>query len=144
MSTPDAPKSTTANTSPALYKAYIAAINAQDWATVESFVNDTVTHNSTRLSKQEYCNLMISAFEACPDFTFSIDRLVVNEEAGDVACRIMLEGTPVKAFLGFGGTEGEGRKVRFAEHVFYAWEGGRIVRVWSLLDLEQVKKQLGG
>jgi predicted ester cyclase len=130
----------------ATYRKYIAAINAQDWELVQSFINDKVTHNNRSLSKPEYCQLMISAFDACPDIVFGIDKLLVNEGAGEVACRIAFTGTPVKTFLGCDIKDGGlGTKtIDFAEHVFYSFRDGKIADVKSLIDVEEVRRQLDG
>jgi len=131
------------------YRGYIAAINAQDWTLVQTFVNDPVIHNDVTYSPATYCGLMTGSFESCPDFTFTIAKLVTHTipsvhsaaPSGDIACIIILEGTPIKEFLGIPGLPG--RKIKFAEHVFYEWREGKIVNVKSLLDLDGLKRQLG-
>jgi predicted ester cyclase len=127
---------------PQVYRAYIAAINAQDWESVKPFVNDPVVHNERSMSKEEYCHLMISFFSSCPDAVFNIDKLIVDEHEKSVACLIMLEGTPVKEL--FGQNADGSTKVRFAEHVFYDFTGGKIAQVKSLVDCEGARRQLGG
>jgi steroid delta-isomerase-like uncharacterized protein len=125
------------------YRKYIAAINAQDWELVQSFLHDTVTHNSRPLTKPEYCQLMTSVFEACPDIVFGIDKLLVDEP-GEVACRIVFKGTPTKTFLGFEIPQdrSEKRAISFAEHVFYVFREGKIADVKSLVDIAEVERQL--
>jgi predicted ester cyclase len=124
------------------YRSYISAINAQNWELVETFLNDTITHNDRPLSKPKYCQLMTSVFDACPDIGFVIDKILVNEESGEVACRIAFEGTPVKTFLGCEIAGGGERKVSFVEHVFYTFRDGKIEDVKSLVDVDGVKRQL--
>jgi len=124
------------------YRNYIAAINAQNWNLVETFLHESVTHNSRPLSNPEYCQLMTTTFNACPDISFVIDKLLVNEESEEVACRIAFKGTPVKTFLGCDIRDGEKRKVDFAEHAFYSFREGKIADVKSLIDVEKVRNQL--
>lgn len=63
---------------------------------------------------------------------FTIERLVVNEEAQQVAARLGFTGVPIREFRGIAAT---GNAVRFREHAFYQLERGQIRQVWSLLDL---------
>jgi steroid delta-isomerase-like uncharacterized protein len=124
-----------------IYRKYIAAINAKNWDLVKTFLHDSITHNNRALSKPEYCQLMISTFDACPDIGFVIDKLLVDEGSEEVACRITFKGTPVKTFLGVEIT-GKGKAVSFAEHVFYKFREGKIADVKSLVDVEEVRRQL--
>jgi predicted ester cyclase len=125
------------------YRNYISAINSQNWELVQSFLNNTITHNDRQLSKPQYCQLMTAVFDACPDISFGIDKLLVNEESAEVACRIQFVGTPVKTFLGceIAGDGGE-REVSFSEHVFYVFRDGKIADVKSLVDVDKVRRQL--
>jgi predicted ester cyclase len=128
------------------YREYIEAINAQNWELIHSFLHDTVTHNNRPLSKPEYCQLMISAFDACPDIVFNIDKLLVDESDGQVACRIVFGGKPVKTFLGCEIKDERRGKIAvdFAEHVFYVFREGKIADVKSLIDVEELKRQMEG
>jgi predicted ester cyclase len=57
-----------------------------------------------------------------------------------VACRLVFDCTPQREFLGF---TADGRRVTFAEHVFYRFENDRIAAVWSLIDRAAIAEQLG-
>jgi SnoaL-like polyketide cyclase len=57
-----------------------------------------------------------------------------------VACRLVFDCTPQREFLGF---IPDGRRLAFAEHVFYRFDGGRIAAVWSLIDRAAIAEQLG-
>jgi predicted ester cyclase len=48
--------------------------------------------------------------------------------------------TPEREFAGIPPT---GRRVEFAEHVSYRFRDGRIERVWSLIDTDAVRDQMG-
>ncbi|MEU8819412.1 ester cyclase [Actinoplanes sp. NPDC048796] len=47
--------------------------------------------------------------------------------------------TPQQSLLGI---DVDGRRVSFAEHVFYRFHDDRIAEVWSLIDTDGVRRQL--
>jgi predicted ester cyclase len=63
---------------------------------------------------------------------------LVVVEGEQVACRLDVDCTPVSSFRGF---DPPGHSIAFSEHVFYRFESGRIVAVWSLLDVEAIGRQ---
>ncbi|WP_211240060.1 ester cyclase [Promicromonospora kroppenstedtii] len=78
-------------------------------------------------------------WNAAPDLIYEA-RLVVA--GGDqVACRLVFDCVPVGEFLGF---RPDGARLRFAEHVFYRYEDGRIAAVRSMIDRAAVAEQLSG
>jgi len=121
-----------------LYRAYIACLNRQDWPELGRFVDDKVEHNGRRLGLCGYRDMLIGDFAAIPDLRFRIDLLVC--EPPHVAARLMFDCTPKGAFLG---QNVDGRKVSFAENVFYKFEGSKIAAVWSVIDKAAIEAQLG-
>jgi predicted ester cyclase len=77
--------------------------------------------------------------DAIPDLEFIPDILLADGRV--VSCRLVFRCTPHKTFLGF---EPTGRRLEFAEHVFYAFDDRRIVEVWSVIDKESIRDQLSG
>lgn len=118
------------------YHAYIAALNGH--TSLTPFVHDHVTHNGRRLTRANYQAMIDASSAAAPDLRFNVTMLVVADDT--VAARLWFDCTPEREFLGCRAT---GRRVRFAEHVFYRFREGRIEEVWSLLDLKAVEEQLG-
>ena len=47
--------------------------------------------------------------------------------------------TPRQRFLGI---DAAGRRVSFAEHVFYRFRENRIEQVWSVIDTDGIRRQL--
>ena len=56
-----------------------------------------------------------------------------------VAARLRFDCTPAGAFLGL---PVNGRRVSFAENVFYRFLRGKIVEVWSVIDKTAIEAQL--
>ncbi|XWW94751.1 hypothetical protein V2A60_002699 [Cordyceps javanica] len=122
------------------YTRYIDSINTLTMrGHFDDFCQDTVTHNYINYSRDEYREMIESSFEDISGLHFTIESLIVNEEAQQVAARLGFTGVPTKEFRGIAPT---GKPVRFGEHAFYQLEKGRIKQVWSLLDLEAYKSSI--
>jgi predicted ester cyclase len=76
-------------------------------------------------------------FEAIPDLGFAIELLVC--EPPHVASRLRFDCRPKGLFLGL---PVNGRRVVFAENVFYQFRGGKIAEVWSVIDKAAIEAQL--
>jgi predicted ester cyclase len=76
--------------------------------------------------------------ERIPDLHYEIRRLVVDD--GHVASRLWFDCTPEREVFGI---DTAGRRVSFAEHAFYQYRDDRIVAVWSVIDVEAIKRQVG-
>ncbi|VUC31259.1 unnamed protein product [Clonostachys rosea] len=139
-----APEPTTAvQDLPAFYTSYIASINAH---TMEQrfpgSCQPKLTHNTVPRDIPSYIDLIESSFEDIRGLHFNVVDLVADEAKQQVASRIEFTGRPVRPFRGVEpGVNGE--EVKFHEHAFYFLEGGKIVRVWSVLDMDAYKKCLG-
>ena len=119
------------------YLRYIDALNERRFDDLPAFVAEELVYNDAPISGGQYRDMLEDDVRRIPDLFFDVRHLVV---AGDqVACRLRFECTPVEAFQGFQPT---GHPVVFAEHVFYRFEGDRIVQVWSLLDVAALQRQL--
>lgn len=111
------------------YHAYLACLNARDWDSLGSHVDDRVVHNQRPLGLAGYRAMLENDVRQIPDLVFRIELLVADDEL--LSCRLNFDCTPVGEFLG---VPVNGRRVRFNEHVIYRYSAGRIVEVWSLLD----------
>jgi predicted ester cyclase len=120
-----------------IYRAYIDCLNRQDWPALGTFVDDGVVHNGARIGLAGYRAMLERDFEQIPDLSFAIELLVADER--HVAARLAFDCTPKGEFLGLAVN---GKKVFFAENVIYAFSGGRIVRVWSVIDKAAIEAQL--
>ncbi|WP_201834633.1 ester cyclase [Microvirga zambiensis] len=122
---------------PAVYRDYIACLNAQDWPILENFVQEDVSHNGRRIGIAGYRAMLEKDFQDIPDLHFSILLLISDPPC--IACRLGFDCTPKGEFLGL---PVNGRKVSFAENVFYEFQQGKIAQVWSVIDKVAIEAQL--
>ncbi|MEJ5901763.1 ester cyclase [Ochrobactrum teleogrylli] len=120
-----------------IYRDYIACLNGQDWENLGHFVHQAVSHNGRAFGLAGYRAMLEQDFKAIPDLQFSIDLLVC--EPPTVAVRLAFDCTPVGVFLGL---PVNGRRISFAENVFYTFEKGLIKGVWSIIDKASIEAQL--
>jgi predicted ester cyclase len=120
-----------------LYRAYIACLNRQDWPNLHRFVADDARHNGRPFGLAGYCAMLERDFEEIPDLQFNIELLICDPP--HVASRLRFDCRPKGLFLGL---PVNGRRVNFAENVFYRFEGGKVVEVWSVLDKAAIEAQL--
>ncbi|MFB5148081.1 ester cyclase [Burkholderia orbicola] len=119
------------------YRAYIDCLNRQDWTALGEYVSDDVIHNDRPLGLAGYRAMLEQDFRDIPDLRFDI-RLLVSEPPR-VACRLRFACSPKGTFMGLAV---DGRKVTFAENVFYEFHEGKIRQVWSVIDKAAIEKQL--
>ena len=72
-----------------------------------------------------------------PDLAFEIRLLIVDPPY--VASRLVFNCAPRGRFLGL---DVNGRRVTFAENVFYEIRHGKIATVWSAIDKTAIEAQL--
>jgi predicted ester cyclase len=121
----------------ALYRAYIACLNRRDWARLDDFVHEEARHNGRPFGLSGYRAMLERDFEAIPDLHFNIERLAADPPL--IASRLAFHCTPKGRFLGL---PVNGRKIAFAENVFYEFWKGKIIEVWSVLDKSAIEAQL--
>lgn len=124
--------------SEAIYHSYIDCLNRRDWDSLGQFVHDNVQHNGRSLGLAGYRAMLESDCEQIPDLYFDIQLLVAN--LTQVAARLQFDVTPEADFLGL---PVNGRRVTFCENVFYAFQDGKILQVWSVIDKAAIEAQLG-
>ncbi|VIO76259.1 ester cyclase [Bradyrhizobium ivorense] len=122
---------------PGIYWNYIACLNRQDWSRLGQFVDDDVSHNARRIGLSGYREMLEQDFRDIPDLHFNIELLV--SDASYVASRLAFNCSPKGRFLGL---DVDGRRVAFAENVFYEFREGKIVQVWSVIDKAAIEAQL--
>jgi predicted ester cyclase len=122
-----------------IYRDYIACLNRQDWPKLGQFVDDEVSYNGERIGISGYRALLEQDFRAIPDLRFDVQVLLADPP--HVASRLRFDCRPKGAFLGLAVN---GRKVSFAENVFYAFRQGKIRHVWSVIDKAAIEAQLQG
>jgi predicted ester cyclase len=120
-----------------VYRGYIACLNRQDWAGLGAFVDDAVCHNGRPFGLSGYRDMLVRDFAEIPDLRFNIELLVCD--ARFVASRLAFDCSPKGRFLGL---DVNGRKISFAENVFYEFRESKIVQVWSVIDKAAIEAQL--
>lgn len=120
-----------------IYRDYIACLNAQDWPRLGRFVDDDAIHNANRLGLSGYQAMLEKDFRDIPDLRFHIELLVCEPPC--VASRLQFDCTPVGSFLGL---PINGKRIVFAENVFYEFQRGKIRQVWSVIDKAMIEAQL--
>ena len=119
------------------YRGYIACLNNQDWTNLGTFVHEDVHYNGKRIGLSGYREMLEADFRAIPDLYFDIQLLI--SEPPCVASRLRFDCTPKGSLFGF---PVNGRKVQFAENVFYEFLDGQIAKVWSVIDKAAIASQL--
>ena len=119
------------------YRAYLDALNERRFDEVGRFLQDELTYNDSVITREQYVAARVEDVRVIPDVRFDPHLLVVGDD--HVACRLWFDCTPRHAFLG---VEATGRRITFAEHVFYRFRDDRIEHVWSLLDVDAIRRQL--
>jgi predicted ester cyclase len=120
-----------------LYRRYIACLNQRDWLSLDQFVGDDVHRNGVRIGLAGYREMLERDVDDIPDLSFDIRLLIVDPPY--VASRLAFNCAPRGKFLGL---EVNGKRVSFAENVFYEFRGGKIESVWSIIDKATIEAQL--
>jgi predicted ester cyclase len=119
------------------YRDYIACLNQQDWPNLSQFVHEDVHYNGERIGLSGYREMLEDDFRAIPDLYFNIELLI--SEPPNVASRLRFDCTPTAMLFGLAVN---GRRVQFAENVFYEFREERIATVWSIIDKAAIAAQL--
>jgi predicted ester cyclase len=120
-----------------IYQAYIVCLNRQDWPKLAQFVGDSVSHNARQLGLSGYRQMLERDFDEIPDLHFNIQLLIADPPY--IASRLAFDCSPKGRFLGL---DVNGKRVSFTENVFYEFQGGKIVQVWSVIDKAAIEAQL--
>lgn len=120
-----------------IYRNYIACLNSQDWPRLDRFVHDEVHYNGARIGLSGYREMLEGDFRAIPDLHFAIELLV--SEPPHIASRLKFDCTPKELLFGL---PVNGKRVSFAENVFYEFRDMRIENVWSVIDKAAIASQL--
>ncbi|MEU4361680.1 ester cyclase [Promicromonospora sp. NPDC023987] len=125
------------------YRAYLAALNERRLDDLVEHVHDELTYNGEPMTRRQYQELIAADLAAAPDLVYDAQIVVAANDAagGQVACRLTFDCTPRGELLGF---RPDGARLRFAEHVFYRYQDGRIAAVRSMIDRAAIAEQLSG
>ena len=121
----------------AIYRAYIASLNKQDWPNLARFVQEGVSYNGERVGLAGYREMLEGDFCAVPDLHFDVHLLIC--QPSNVASRLRFDCTPRGMLFDL---PVNGKRVSFTENVFYEFRDGRIEKVWSIIDKAAIASQL--
>jgi predicted ester cyclase len=120
-----------------LYRDYIACLNKRDWSALGQFVAHDVVHNGRAFGLSGYRKMLEQDYEDIPDLRFEVE--MVTCDPPNVAARLVFDCSPKGEFQGL---PVDGKRVQFAENVFYEWRDRRIAQVWSVIDRAAIEAQL--
>jgi predicted ester cyclase len=120
-----------------VYRDYIACLNKQDWSKLEQFVHDELYYNGQRIGILTYREMLERDFYEIRDLYFDIQLLIFDPPY--IASRLGFNCTPKGNFLGL---HVNGKRVSFAENVFYEFRKKKIEQVWSVIDKAAIEAQL--
>ncbi len=120
-----------------LYQEYIDCLNNRDWGSLANYVDTGVAYNGEIVGLDAYRRAREKEAHEIPDLYYKVDILVSDDNK--LASRLEFDISPTGEFLGL---PVNGQRVSFCESVFYEYMGGKIVRVWSVLDKAAIEAQL--
>ncbi|WEX11334.1 ester cyclase [Chelativorans sp. AA-79] len=120
-----------------IYRGYIDCLNGQDWNRLGRFVDDAVEYNGTPVGLPGYREMLEGDFRAIPDLRFRIELL--TSDPPRIASRLHFDCTPRGMLFDL---PVNGKRIKFAENVFYEFSGGRIRNVWSIIDKAAIAQQI--
>ena len=120
-----------------IYRDYLDCLNKQDWDNLELFVHENVERNGQQINLSGYREMLESNYSDIPDLKFTPE--FVLSEPPYVASRLRFDCTPTGEFLGL---RINGKRISFAENVFYEFRADKIVQVWSVIDKAAIEAQL--
>jgi predicted ester cyclase len=120
-----------------IYREYIACLNEQDWPRLGQFVHNEVSHNGHQIGLSGYRKMLEKDFFDIPDLRFTIQLLVSDPPY--IASRLTFDCSPKGRFLGL---DINGKRVSFAENVFYEFQREKIWKVSSVLDKAAIEAQI--
>ncbi|MEN4904401.1 ester cyclase [Luteimonas sp. TWI1437] len=123
--------------SEAIYRDYIACLNARDWVRLGQFAHDDGRHDDGPLGLDGDRAMLENDLAQIPDLHFEIERLIADPR--QVACRHRFDVTSRGEFLGL---PVNGRRITFCEHALCAFRDQKIHEVWSIIDKAAVEAQL--
>lgn len=120
-----------------VYRNYIACLNQQDWSKLKQYVDNNVCYNDKQIGLSGYRKMLERDFYDIPDLHFNIQLLV--SDGPYIASRLSFDCSPKGKFFGF---NINGKRILFSENVFYEFQNGKIVKVWSIIDKTTIESQL--
>ena len=106
---------------------------------LSKYLDPDIVHNSKSLTLDQYCALMTDVGASVVDFAATINTLIVDEKTQRVCARLEWTGTMIGKLVG---VEPSGGPIQIWEHVYYQFQGGKITRVWAVVDWATFRRQM--
>lgn len=119
------------------YQEYIACLNTRNLDRLGEYVEESAVHNGRKIGLTGYREMLKGNYRVIPDLRFHIEFLLTDSST--VASRLRFDCRPRAEFLGL---QIDGQHVVFHENVFYRFAEGKIHEVWSLIDKDEIERQL--
>jgi predicted ester cyclase len=116
---------------------YIACLNSRDWSNLHRYVADQVKYDGKYIGLVGYQTMLVGDFKAIPDLSFNVSRLVCYPPI--IACSLAFDCTPVGELFDLPVND---TRVQFNENVFYEFEDGKIMKVWSVIGKAAIAAQI--
>jgi predicted ester cyclase len=120
-----------------IYRGYIDCLNRQDWDRLGLLVDDAVEYNGNPVGLAGYRGMLEDDFRAIPDLRFRVELLI--SDPPHIASRLHFDCTPRGMLFDL---PVNGKRIKFAENVFYEFSARRIRKVWSIIDKPAIAQQL--
>lgn len=120
-----------------LYAAYLDCINSRRFDRISDFIQDDIVRNGEKLGLVGYVAMLERDYRDIPDLSFTPE--IVVAAGGTIAARLLFDCTPRGEFMGLAI---DGRRVVFAENVFYRLRDGKIGTIFSIIDKAAIEAQL--
>ncbi|MGI4983616.1 MAG: ester cyclase [Janthinobacterium lividum] len=122
-----------------IYRSYLDCLNRRRLDELEHYVCADVVHNGRDIRLAGYMTMIEEDYRGIPDLHYAAD-LVVGD-AFHIAARLRFDCHPDGRFRD---VDVNGQRVVFHENVFYRFADGRIQQVWSVIDKDEIARQLPG
>ena len=119
-----------------LFRAHVAALAKQDWATITARLHPDLTRNHHALTAEQYVDQANEGFKAIPDLTVTLDQVFADKSSSIVFGRLTVCGTLKQEFMGI---KPSGNPIEFSEITFYEYKDGKVLRILTTTDEESMK-----
>jgi predicted ester cyclase/rRNA processing protein Gar1 len=122
-----------------LFRAHVAALAKQDWATITARLHPELTRNHRPQTAEQYVNQAKEGFKALPDLHVTLDQVFADKSNSFVFGRLVLRGTLKQEFMGI---KPSGRPFEFSELTLYEYKDGKVLRILTATDKDSIKNQV--
>jgi steroid delta-isomerase-like uncharacterized protein len=129
----------TAHDLAAIYRTYVAALNARDFDAIAHLVAEEIHFGVRRYSRAEVLAALRAITDGVPDFHWQLEDVTVDGDR--LGARLRNTGTPTRAW---NGVEPTGRSFSVTEIAIYRIENGQFVEMMNVHDVSEVARQLTG